>query len=639
MSDDIGKILRSCGYPESVLTLDAECYFDKDFSLSKMSTYEYVADPRFAVLGWASKFNDRPAEFGELPMQGVWPDTTIVLFNAPFDALVLTKHYGVRPAYIIDVLDLARHIEPRWRNTLAALCERHNLPAKGDTKLFAGMHHYDFSPTEWRGLVEYATNDANRTYDLLGLLLPKLSNPKFELDLARFTRDMFLAPVLHFDMDRAETLKTDMLAEIGNAIKRTGDTEKAIRGKKSFETLIREALGAESPPMKPGKLGSLLAIAKTDEGYKYLLHHDNSRVRALMEARIAAYAWPKRVKRVQRIRTMFQCAGDLLPVPLNYAGCHTGRWSGRDKTNFQNFTARGHELANRVRTLIEAPAGHLLIISDFCQIEARVLNWLADQHDIVQAFADGRPVYCEFASRLTGHQIRKPRKTDTETVAKWFGDYRQMGKIGELGSGFGMGPDRCVKQARDTYGIILEPAMGKRIIDLYRRTHAQVVLFWKKVEQAFRLATQYPNRVHALEHDLLFSREDSTTVIQLPSTRQLRYAGARVTGTARYPQLEMPNPKATKQWAGNALSLWDGLLVENIVQAVARDILAETILKVEKLGLRVAMTVHDDFSVVVREDEAEAYKIQIEKIARTPPTWATGLPVDVESKISKQYVK
>ena len=272
---------------------------------------------------------------------------------------------------------------------------------------------------------------------------------------------------------------------------------------------------------------------------------------------------------------------------------------------------------------------------DLCQIEARVLDWLSEQNDMLRAFAEGRQVYCEFASELTGYQIRKPKKTDSPAVAKWHGNYRQMGKIGILGSGYGMGTDRCQTYAKNTYGIELSEEEAKRLIKLYRRTHSMVVLFWEKLERVFRMATQNTTQTYELTYGLRFFRDGNATVIQLPSGRRLYYTGARVEGTTRYPKLVMPNPIEPSK----TIPFWGGYLAENVVQATSRDILAEMILKIENLGLRIPLTVHDDVSIVVPEQEIEMYRPQIEDIARTAPTWAPGLPLDVECKVSKNYCK
>lgn len=632
----IQDILKSCGYPTDTVVLDAETYFDQDYSLKKLSTYEYVMDDRFELLGWAIKPGNKPSYFvRELP-QFDWKNITVIMHHAPFDALVLAIHNKLYLPFIVDTLDLARHIEPRWSNKLADLCERHKFPTKGDTKQFKGLNHAQFDETLWFKLVEYATNDADREYDLLQLLLPKLSNPKFELEIARYTRDLFIRPTLHLDTKRAAELKGKMQAEVQKVLKHINMTDTQARSNKFFETQLRKALGSEEPPMKSGKKGRILAIAKTDPGYAYLLNHPNDQARQLMEARVAVKSWPLHIKRIQRLQSIFEAAGKRMPIPLKYYGAHTGRWAGDEGINPQNFTARGHSLANEIRTLIEAPKGYMLIIADFSQIEARGVDWLAGQKDMVQAFAEGKQIYCEFAGKLIGHKVRKPKKTDDPEVAKWYGHWRQMGKIGILGCGYGMGPDYCMVFAKNTYKVNLTYPMAKRIITLYRKTHRMVVLLWEKVERAFRQATQYTSRAYELDFGLRFFREGNATVIQLPSTRKLYYAGARVEGTTRYPQLAMPNPG--KQ-GGKTIYFWGGYLVENIIQALSRDILAEAVLNIEKLGVRIPLIVHDDMSVVVPEKEVETYQAQIEDIARTPPKWATGLPVDVECKVSKEYVK
>ena len=560
----IQDILRQCGYPPTTLVLDAETYYDKEYTLSKMSTWEYVTDGRFEVLGWAVKHDSELAYFyDELPDID-YENTTVVMQNAFFDALVLARHYDIYPKYIVDILDLARHVEPRWSNKLAALCERHGLPAKGDTKQFMGLHKAGIKEeNQHPNLALYAMNDAEREYDLLNILLPQLSNPTFELKVMEYTRNSFLSPILQFNFDRAEELEVALVERMMIDVALIGASEKEIRGNKSFEALLREALGSEEPPMKRGKKGMILAIAKTDAGYERLLNHENERISQLMQARVACKSLPLHIKRIDRMRRVAEAGGGKLAVPLSYCGAHTGRWSGREGINLQNLPARADPLANQIRTLIEAPEGHVLMILDFSQIEARVLAWLAGQNDLVRAFAEGRAVYCDFASQLTGHRIRKPRKTDSGVVAEWYGHYRQMGKIGILGAGYGLGWEQCMKFSKNTYGITLVPQEAKRLINLYRKQNQMVVRYWNKVERAFKSAVQNPGTKYGLSFGIEFFREDTTTFIQLPSTRRLRYIGARVEGSD---QLVMPNPASHDK----KIYFWGGYLVENCLAGHTR---------------------------------------------------------------------
>lgn len=471
----IQTILEQCGYPNSVVVLDAETYFDSTYKLGPggMTTYEYVTDPQFELLGWAVKHNNKEAQFFTGLPSIDWKNTTVIIHNAPFDALILAIHNKLFPPYIIDTLDLARHVESRWKNGLADLCKRHGLPDKGNTKQFQGLHREDFDADMLYKLREYATNDAERTYDLLEILLPKLSNPKFELEIARYTRDLFIRPVLNLNLDRAKELKEKMSSKVQAVLQQADVKAKEASGNIVFETLLREALGSELPPMKIGKKGPMLAIAQKDDGYEYLLNHPNDRVRRLMEARVAVKSLPLHIKRVDRLEATFNQAGGRLPVPLRYYGTHTGRWSGCQKINLHNLPSHGTSLGTGIKSLIEAPDGCLLVIGDFCQIEARGTDWISEQNDMVRAWAKGRPIYCEFATELTGKRIRKPKKTDSPVVAEWYGKYRGMGKVGILGCGYGMGVDQCVTFAKDTYDIILTQPQAEELIKLYRRTHTQ----------------------------------------------------------------------------------------------------------------------------------------------------------------------
>lgn len=208
------EILKACGYPPDVLVLDAETYADTDYNLSKMTNYEYVTDPRFEVLGWAVKYNEDPAFFID-DCSLNWQNHTVIMHNAFFDALIVKEHYGIQPPYLIDTLDLARHVEARRKNSLAALATEYGLPAKGDTKQFFGLHRADIVGN---ALAEYACNDAEITLQLFKLLLPQLSNPKFELELAAYTRNAFLRPILRLNRKKAIDLKQRMREEITKAL-------------------------------------------------------------------------------------------------------------------------------------------------------------------------------------------------------------------------------------------------------------------------------------------------------------------------------------------------------------------------------------------------------------------------------------
>lgn len=210
--------------------------------------------------------------------------------------------------------------------------------------------------------------------------------------------------------------------------------QKLVSGNLSFERLLRKTLGEEQPPVKNGKNKIILALASTDSGREQMLNHENGRVRELMRARIAVRSWPLHQRRVQGIVRQAKACGGFMPMGLNYYGAKTGRWSGSENVNVQNLPARSeYALVNQIRGLLTAPPGHVLVITDAAQIEARNLAWQAGQDDLVAAFAGGREIYCEFASEVLGSRIRKPRSGDPSIVVQYLKHYRQFGKIGILG--------------------------------------------------------------------------------------------------------------------------------------------------------------------------------------------------------------
>lgn len=660
--------LKAAKWPLDVAVLDFETYFNKDYNLSKMSTVEYVTDPRFEELGLSAHVIQAKLPYQEITphfwrdialylrwLQGQYGNNlegcTVLSQNAAFDGLILCLHHNILPPYYVDLLGLARHWDPRPRNDLASLAKRKGLPPKGDTKQFTGLHwesklQRSNDPTLFpirepgmsdktrEALAEYSNHDVWLEAELFKHYMPLLSNPATELPLIRHTLGLFWTPRLQVDVNEANRLIAAMETQEANALATVDCTHKEISGNISFQRLLQDALAPEPVPMKSGKRGPVLAIAKADLEREILLHHERLRVRQLMEARIAIKSWPLHRKRVISIRNQAETRGNLLSILLKYCGAHTGRWSGSEGINPQNLGAHSKDaLINGVRRIITAPPEHVLVIADASQIEARVNVQLAGQEDMIQAFARGDPIYCQFASEILGFTVRKVVKSDPPALAKVLKQWRQLGKIGVLGCGYGMGADALQIFAKASYGIDLSPEMAYRIVRHYRTHNAKVVAFWYDVENAFTYVTRYPEKTWELS-DLRFHRTDNTTIITLPSSRQLHYPDVQVVGEGRDRTILWPNPRNNSQ-----TRMWGGFLVENIVQAVSRDILAEAILRCEHQAVPIALHVHDEVLGVVPKDRAtRALKICIDAL-RTPPTWAINYPLNAEGMVTERYTK
>jgi DNA polymerase len=691
-------ILEAAGWPTDVLVLDFENYFDTEYSMRKMSTIEYIEDSRYECLGLAALCcqpgKETRATFdhdaaGLLDRcQAVYGKNlegcTVVAQNAKYDVTILVRKYGICPPYVIDLLGLARALYPGYRNNLASICKREDLPAKGDTNQFKGLRWESrvgppqLPPTtitrkkdkrtwipvpghegwvqEWvcggldaeqrRALAEYAENDAAQEWAAFKLYLPRLSNPTVELRVMRQTLGLYWYPCIEVDQDLGEELATAMEAKVDEAAESVGLTPKRMRSD-GFMQDLQVALGDEPVPTKQGKKKILLAIAKEDPGREYLLHHDNPEVRALMEAYIAVKSWPLHSKRVRRIMAQAMAAGGLLPVPLKYMGAHTGRWSGDEKINLQNLSKRTLiELLLRIRSLLIAPEGMRLVVTDASQIEARVLAWIAEQLDLIEAFARGTPIYCQFASEVLNQPVRKATDDDPPDLVATLTRHRNMGKVGVLGCGYGMGAPRCYDYARQVYRVDIDEDTSDAIVKHYRKKNDRIVAFWRELENAMKFVVRYPHETTELSQGRLrLYNDDGTAIIRLPNSRELYYHGMKITKTTwsgsdrLRDQLRYPDPLKP----GKFNNVWGGVLTENIVQAMSRDILAEAMLLADEwggaIGMRVGHHVHDEMIGVCPAEHAErGLEIQVEAL-RTVPAWAEGCPLDAEGEIKVRYGK
>ena len=471
--------------------------------------------------------------------------------------------------------------------------------------------------------------------------LPRLSNPNFELKVMQHTIKMWTQPTLTVDYEFAEELATKMEAQADKFVNVTGQTTEAIRGNKSFEALLIDAMAVldETPPYKQGKVttanpsGLILAVAKDDLGRELLLDHKDDYVRSLMEARAAIKSWPTHAKRVRAITSQCKASNDKLCVPLKYYGAHTGRWSGGEGINLQNLSARNPEpLINKVREIIVAPPGHCLVIVDASQIEARNLAWEAGQLDLCERFAKGEEVYATFASQVLGWSVRKPRESDPPPLYKKYAWARNaVGKTGVLGGGYGMGWSKVIYYTKGAVDI----DTAKKIVTTYRTENDMIVQYWQDVSDAFAVSVKY-GKEQRVGHIRFFPEPNhpDIMVLELPSGRWLRYHKPVVKGIGYQRELLIWNP-ITKSYD----HIWGGHLTENIIQATSRDLLAYPMMEIEAKGWPVALTVHDEVIVVVPIDDGPMVLDETIKLMSTPPSWAEGCPLAAEGCIASRYGK
>lgn len=377
-----------------IITLDFETYYDQGYSLSKMTTEEYIRDDRFEVIGVSVKLNGDKTEWfsgtkeetGKWLQQFPWGESMLIAHNTLFDAAIFSWHFDIKPKALADTLSMARAIHGvEVGGSLAKLVEHYGLGVKGTEVIKAlGKRRLDFTPEELHAYGQYCINDTNLTYALFGELVQ--GYPKKELRLIDLTLRMFTEPVLELDafllekhLSEVRARKEALLAKLGGD---PAEVKKNIMSNPKFAQMLLDR-GVE-PPMKisPTTGRETFAFSKTDEGLKELLEHEDVEVQTMVAVRLGVKST---IEETRTERFLGIADRGSLPIPLKYYAAHTGRWGGMDKVNMQNLPSRG-ENANTLKRAILAPPGHVIIDCDSSQIEARMLAWMAKQDDLVEVF-------------------------------------------------------------------------------------------------------------------------------------------------------------------------------------------------------------------------------------------------------------
>ena len=604
----------------NILTIDFETFYSRAFSLSILTTEEYIRSPNFEVIGVAVKVNNNETQWfsgtkadTKKFLNGFdWANSIAVAHNAVFDIAILNWCFDIRPKKIADTLSMARAIHGTEVGvSLAALVKHYNLGEKGTEVVNAmGKRRIDFSDEDLSRYGDYCINDVDLTYRLLECLASNF--PTIELSLIDLTIRMFTEPVLELDAIRLKNHLTDVQhkkQELLNAVTMV-DKEQLMSNVKLAATL--KVMGIE-PPMKisPTTGKDTYAFSKSDEGFKALLEHEDVRIQALVAARLGVKSTIEET-RTERFIKIAQRG--KLPIPLRYYAAHTGRWGGDDKVNMQNLPR-----TSPLKNAIFAPPGYMFIDSDSSQIEARTLAWLAEQNDLVDAFERGEDVYKIMASAIYG----KPENEVTK-------EERFVGKTTILGAGYGMGSAKFKNQLK-VFGVDLSEEECQRIIRVYRETYPRIPALWRQASDALVAV--------ANEQTAILGREGVLAVegskgIRLPNGLYIKYTNLRRWVNDQGKEELVYDTKKGKSVIPNRI--YGGKVIENVCQALARIVIGEQMLRVAK-KYKVAMTVHDAIGCVVPEHEAQTGKEYVEMCMKMRPNWALDLPLNSEAGIGKTY--
>ena len=601
----------------NILTIDFETYYSREFSLTKVTTEEYVRSPEFEAIGVAVQVDDGEPEWfsgdGESLHQFLaqydWGNSLALAHNASFDGAILKWVFGISPKGWLDTLSMGRALHgTQVGGSLKVLASYYNIGEKGTEVGDAlGLHRADFSPEQLASYGEYCKNDVALTWNLFGQMSKGF--PAVELRLIDLTVRMFTDPVLQLDR---ELIKDHLLSEKQRKEDLLENFAREDLMSNVKFAIILEGYGV-SPPMKvsPATGKQTYAFSKTDEAFKDLLEHPNTQVQSLVAARLGTKST---IEETRTERFLGIAERGSLPVPLRYYAAHTGRWGGDDKLNLQNLQRN-----SPLKHAIIPPDGYMMIDSDSSQIEARTLAWLAEQDDLVDAFDRGEDVYKIMASAIYGKDVTEITK-----------DERFVGKTTILGCGYGMGAKKFQAQLKN-FNVEITLDEATRIIDTYRATYPKIVELWKSAASALKSILQKQHTTLG-RGDIL--KVEGVKGILLPNTLYLRYPNLR---KLQDDDGEIELVYDTKK--GKAIiptRIYGGKVIENVCQALARIVIGEQMLMVAK-KYRVVMTVHDAIACIAPTEQVKTALEYVEMCMRTRPDWGMELPLNCEAGYGSSY--
>lgn len=623
--------------------IDLETYYSPTHSLTKMSPLAYCMHPETEVLSIAIKVGKYPTDviFGEDKIAHAlsrinWADKMVIAHNmSGFDGMILAWRFGIKPKAWGCTLAMAR---PFFAKTvgvsLKKVAEALGLGAKLDFEAVnaKGKHLCDFTADELHKMEDYNRQDTELCAGIFNALAPKLGAK--ELNLIDMTIRMLLEPAFVLDYDLLETTlvaekrrKFEMLLRLKDML--GAEDEEQVRAMLAsapkFKAFL-ESQGVEVP-MKISKTTELPApaLAKTDEDFLALQEHENDLVAAAAEARLGV----KSTILETRIEA-FMAAGDvcdgLLPVPLHWAGADTTwRWSGwaYNPQNLSRIDPSKPKPSDALRKSMRAPKGYKVIVADLSGIELRVNHFLwkvPSSMALFQADPEKADLYKDFAA----HDLYLVPLNEV-TKAQ-----RQVAKAAQLGLGFGSGAQTFVKVAKQMGGINMTLDESKTIVYKWRQAYKQIAQGWRTCHEA--LGWIHDGIEAPIDPWGLCLTSKQGIILNTGHNHIIRYPGLHE---------EVSDENKAEWWYGQGRKrarIYGPKGVENLVQSLARDVIADASLEFKKrTGLLPKLSVHDELVYVVPERHAEQMLAELQGIMRTPPSWWPELVTWSEGDIADTY--
>lgn len=649
------------------MSVDIETFSSID--LTKSGVYKYTEAPDFDILLIGYSFDDEeevtvidtfsidPGKMTEFMDALHNPHIVKTAFNANFERTCLAKW-------------TEREMPPeQWRDTMILALELGLPRSLADVGMALGLPEDKLKDPQGKALINFFSKpckptkaNRQRTRNL-----PEHDPAKWELYKKYNRQDVVTEKEIWKILSGFGTIKSEW--ELWDLDQRMNDhgvrldvpmIEKIVE----YDAQRQEELKAEaseltglSNPNSPSQLkewleekGEKMTSLTKDTIAEALSRELDPDVRRVLEIRSALGKTS-----VAKYSTMLEAVnedGRLRGILQFYGANRSGRWAGKlvQTHNLARNTLPDLDLARElvkegdfdtvqtlfgetsfifselVRTAFIPSEGCRFVVSDFSAIEARVISWISGEEWRLDAFRAGKDIYCESASQMYHCKVVKHGEN---------GELRQKGKIAELALGY-QGGVGAMKQM-DKGGSIPEEEM-QGIVDQWRMANPKVVKLWKTCEMAAKTSIE-EKRTVKIRCGIAFRYIQGNLFITLPNGRHLCYWGARLEEDPRgwgSKIIYMGVNQTTKQWGD--VETYGGKLVENIVQATARDCLAEVMKRVSSLGYQIVMHVHDEIIVDVPNEDKDA-PAKITAIMGEPISWAPGLPLRGDTYETDFYKK
>lgn len=653
------------------LGIDIETYSSND--LTTGGVYKYIEAEDFTILLFAYSIDGAPAKCVQLACDEELPpeiraaltdpEVTKTAFNATFERLCISKYLGmdrpmdpaqwkctmVRAARMGLPLSLAQcgevlKLEDRKMSEGKALIRYFSCPNKVKKQGMVRMirHHPESDPEKWATFVKYNIRDV----DVEQAILKKVRR----LEVPKFDEDLYVADQ---EINDRGVLVDQIL--VNNAARFDAEYKDELLAQ------AKELTGMENPN-SPAQLKIYLNKVTG-------LSIESLNKKDMEDLDQQLMFWPRAQKMLKLRKEMAKtsnkkynaiqecmCKDGRVHGLLQFCGAaRTGRWAGRlvqlqnlpqnhltdldyarnlvkqgDLDEFEmNYSNVTQVLSELIRTAFIAKPGCIFHVCDFSAIEARVIAWVAGERWVIDAFKHGKDIYCETASKMFNCKVEKHGEN---------ADLRPKGKVAVLGLGYGGGVAALEAMGGAKLGLTQDEE--KSIVKMWRNSNPHIVKLWENVERAAISAIQTGNTV-VVNRGIEISKKWGMLCIKLPSGRTICYPRAEV-GVEKddgwrgdHPIIEYEGlNQITKKWG--KIRTYGGKLTENIIQAIARDILGTVILRAKSKDLNVVFHIHDEIIVEASKDQTLE---NVEALFSEPIEWCPGLPLKGAGYSTPYYLK